>query len=130
MQAAGGLFLKGTLFAKKFSGITLSHFRIGPPVPGKGESMTISNALIFIQRGQTEKQLREKLNTAANIIELRQVLSEEKLTFSDQEFDQAFHLKLVKCQELEEAEQLKGFKMWWTLLHKYLDPPPENLFMR
>lgn len=91
--------------------------------------MTISNALIFIQRGQRETQFRQRLNTAANIIELKQILAEEKLTFSDQDFDQAFHLKLVKCQELEEAEQLKGFKMWWTLLHKFLEPTPEQLYM-
>ena len=62
----------------------------------KGEIMTISNALIFIQRGQQDTILRQRLNAAANIIELKRILAREKLNFSDQDFDQAFHLQLVK----------------------------------
>lgn len=88
--------------------------------------MTISNALIFIQRGQRENMLRQRLNAASNIFELKKILAMEQLNFSEQEFDQAFQLQLVKCQDVEEAEQLKGFKMWWTLLLKFLQTPPEH----
>ncbi|MFH2092474.1 MAG: hypothetical protein ABIJ31_08935 [Pseudomonadota bacterium] len=90
--------------------------------------MTISNALIFIQRGQIENRLRQRLNEATDISGIEAVLAEENLKFSDQDFDQAFHLHLVKCQEVEEAEQLKGFKMWWTLLHKFTQSSDENRF--
>jgi ABC-type molybdate transport system ATPase subunit len=94
----------------------------------KGGHMTISNALIFIQRGQQENQLRQRLNAAPSILELQKALMIEQLEFSEQDFDQAFHLLLVKCQEVEEAEQLKGFKMWWTLLHNFLQTPPIKPF--
>ena len=90
--------------------------------------MTISNALIFIQRGQQENQLRQRLSAASSILELQKLLMIEQLKFSEQDFDQAFHLLLVKCQEVEEAEQLKGFKMWWTLLHKFLQTPSVKPF--
>jgi len=92
--------------------------------------MTISNALIFIQRGQKENHLRQRLNAASNMFELQKILAMEQLKFSDLDFDQAFHLQLVKCQELEEAEQLKGFKMWWTLLHKFLQEPQHQSHSR
>lgn len=88
--------------------------------------MTISNALIFIQRGQQENKLRQCLSTASNMMELQKLLMIEQLEFSKQDFDQAFHLLLVKCQEVEEAEQLKGFKMWWTLLHKFVQTPSDK----
>lgn len=88
--------------------------------------MTISNALIFIQRGQRENRLRQRLNAASNLFELQKILAMEQLKFSEQEFDQAYHIQLVKCQDVEEAEQLKGFKMWWTLLHKFLKDPPDH----
>jgi hypothetical protein len=86
--------------------------------------MTISNALIFIQRGQKESAFRQRLSSATTIFELQKILAMEQLEFTREEFDQAFNLKLVKCQEMEEAEQLKGFKMWWVLLHKFLQPSP------
>jgi hypothetical protein len=73
--------------------------------------MTISNALIFIQRDQQENQLCQRLHAASNILELQKIFIIEQLEFSEQDFNQAFHLQLVKWQEVEEADQLKGFKM-------------------
>ena len=89
--------------------------------------MTVSNALKFIQRGQVENQLRQRLNAASTAFELQKILMIEQLSFSEQDFDQAFHLQLVSCQDVEEAEKLKGFKMWWTLLHKFLQQPSNQL---
>ncbi len=78
--------------------------------------MTIGNALTFIKQGLKDSQLRKHLNSASSSAELYNVLADERLTFSLQDFDQAFHLCLVKCQEEEDAEELKEFKMWWNLL--------------
>lgn len=88
--------------------------------------MTIGNALNFIERGQRDSQLRERLNTVTNLMELETIMTDENLQFSSYEFEEAFNLRLVKCQEAEEAEQLQAFKMWWTLLHKFLGLPPDQ----
>jgi hypothetical protein len=49
-------------------------------------------------------------------VECENVLAEESLTFSPHDFDEAFHHRLTQCQEEEEADQIKEFKMWWDLL--------------
>lgn len=78
--------------------------------------MTIANALTFIKRGQKENGLRSALNRALNEVDFSLVLINENLKFSFHEFEEAFSIKLVNCQEPEEAEALKSFKMWWDLL--------------
>ena len=50
------------------------------------------------------------------------VLAEEDLLFSAYDFDEAFHHQLTQCQEMEAAEQLKEFKLWWDLLFRTLEP--------
>ncbi len=78
--------------------------------------MTIANALTFIKRGQKESGLRSALNRALNEVDFSLVLINENLKFSFHEFEEAFSMKVVNCQEPEEAEALKSFKMWWDLL--------------
>ncbi len=82
--------------------------------------MTIGNALTFIERGLTDSVLRERLNAATGLPELDDVLAEEKLLFSAHDFDEAFHHRLTQCKEMEEAEQIREFKMWWDLLFRIL----------
>lgn len=84
--------------------------------------MTIGNALTFIEQGLLDSTLRKRLNTASNPSDLDNLLSEEKLVFSAHDFDEAFHNRLIQCQREEEADQLKEFKMWWSLLTRSLDP--------
>jgi hypothetical protein len=84
--------------------------------------MTIGNALTFINRGQEDKALRSRLNAANNPDELNEILTAEKLTFSAHDFDEAYHHQLTQCQEEEEADRLKEFKMWWDLLAQVLNP--------
>lgn len=84
--------------------------------------MTIGNALSFIERGQTDGALRDRLNDATSCKERDDMLAAEKLTFSAHDFDEAFHHRLTLCQEAEEADQLKEFKMWWDLLTQLLEP--------
>jgi hypothetical protein len=82
----------------------------------KGDFMTIGNALGFIERGLHDTDLRKRLNTAATVQECERLLGDEDLNFSPHDFDEAFHHRLTQCQEAEEAEQIKEFKMWWDLL--------------
>ena len=84
--------------------------------------MTVGNALIFIDRGLEDSALRKRLNTTDSLKARDDTLSAEGLTFSDNEFDEAFHHRLTLCQEEEEADQLKEFKMWWDLLARILSP--------
>lgn len=82
--------------------------------------MTIGRALKFIARGLEDQPFRTSLNKAASIPQLYQILEEYSLSFDGGDFEEAFNHRLTKCQELEAAEQLKEFKMWWELLHRLL----------
>lgn len=84
--------------------------------------MTIGNALTFIDRGLEDKELRMLLNAASSPLELNQILDRNNLTFSSQEFSEAFNNRLTKCQIEEDAEQIKEFKMWWDLVCQHLEP--------
>ncbi len=84
--------------------------------------MTIGNALTFIKRGLEDGGLRGRLNAAASLPEIDQVLAEEDLLFSANDFDEAFHNQLIQCQAMEAAEQLKEFKLWWDFLFRTLEP--------
>ncbi len=78
--------------------------------------MTIGNALTFIKRGMTDEVLRKSLNMSEDMGGLEQILKRENLMFSFHEFDEAFNHRLVQCQEEQEADHLKEFKLWWILL--------------
>jgi len=78
--------------------------------------MTIGNALGFIERGLHDAALRKRLNAASTAAECENVLGDENLKFSPHDFDEAFHHRLTECQEEEEADQIREFKMWWELL--------------
>ncbi len=84
--------------------------------------MTIGNALSFIQRGIDDSTLRRRLNSAATTSELTNLLAEEKLKFSTDDFNDAFLHQLTLCREEEDADQLKEFKLWWELLFKTISP--------
>ncbi len=60
--------------------------------------------------------LRDRLNASAGPEDVLAILESEHLVFTYSEFDDAYHNLLVQCQEEEQAEQLKEFKMWWDLI--------------
>ena len=84
--------------------------------------MTVANALVFIERALEDRELRELLNAAPDAQTLDCILVDENISFSAGEFDEAYHHRLTKCQAEEEANQLNGFKMWWDLLSRILEP--------
>lgn len=81
--------------------------------------MTVANALSFIRRAHADKGLRKKLNESKTSEELLSVLEKEKFVFTPSEFDEAFYMRLVKCQEAEQAEQLKELQAWWVMLNRF-----------
>lgn len=84
--------------------------------------MTIGNALSFIKRGIDDSTLRRRLNSSATPSELTNLLADEKLKFSADDFNDAFLQQLTLCREEEDADQLKEFKLWWDLLLKTISP--------
>lgn len=84
--------------------------------------MTIGNAMTFIRRGMADPALRARLNGASRPGDIQTILTEEKIPFSAHDFDEAYNHQLTLCQEEEEADQLKEFRMWWDLLYQYIDP--------
>ncbi len=78
--------------------------------------MGIEKAKTFIRRGMRDSDLRNRLNTSAGREDMLAILEREQLVFTYSEFDEAYHNLLVQCQEEEQAEQLKEFKMWWDLI--------------
>jgi len=84
--------------------------------------MTIASALNFIEQGLNDRALRGRLNSASIESELKDVLANEKFMFSKADFNDAFLQRLTQCQETEEAEQLKEFKLWWGLLLQSMEP--------
>jgi hypothetical protein len=63
-----------------------------------------------------DKDLRDRLNASATPADRAAILEHERLVFTYSEFDEAFHNLLTQCQEEEQADQLKEFKMWWDLI--------------
>lgn len=78
--------------------------------------MSIHNAKKFITVGLEDVQLRNRLNSAATMMELAVITGEYGMSFTPGEFEEAFSNRLVQCQFEEQAVQLKEFKLWWDLL--------------
>jgi hypothetical protein len=87
----------------------------------RGVAMTVGNAMTFIKRAMTDSELRERLNTASSIEARDEILTDERLPFSQYDFEEAFRNRLTLCQEAEAADQLNEFKMWWELLTTLLN---------
>lgn len=84
--------------------------------------MTIGKARTFIKQGLKDHKLRKRLNLASTPPEFQKILSDKNLKFSAHDFDEAFHNLLTQCQEADDAEQLKEFRMWWILLFRSFEP--------
>ncbi len=78
--------------------------------------MTIQHALDFIHRGQNDEQLRRKLEQASGYPAIEAILKDESIPFSEGEFEDAYSLRLFKCQDQSQAQALMAFRMWWLLL--------------
>jgi hypothetical protein len=84
--------------------------------------MTIGKAKEFIKRGMYDSDLRARLLEAKDSASLTSALGKEDLLFSDHDFDEAFHNLLTQCQLREQADQLKEFRLWWTMAVSLVQP--------
>ncbi len=78
--------------------------------------MTIQNAINFIKQGQHDNDLRTRLVKADNSQARQEILDQNDLIFTPEEFEEAYSLTLFKCQHQENADALMEFRMWWLML--------------
>lgn len=83
--------------------------------------MTIQNAINFIRQGQNDNDLRNKLVKADTRLERGEILDQNGLIFTPEEFEEAYSLTLFKCQHQEDADALMAFRMWWIMLYRSPD---------
>ena len=84
--------------------------------------MTIQNALNFIRQGQHDNDLRSRLVKADTSQTRQEILDQNNLIFTPEEFEEAYSLSLFKCQHQEDADVLMDFRMWWIMLYRSPDP--------
>lgn len=80
--------------------------------------MSISNAQRFIHIYQNEKKLRLYLMELETPSEVRSFLKELELDFTDEEFEEAYNLNIVKCRNEQEHSMLTQVKMSYVTLIK------------
>lgn len=83
--------------------------------------MTIQNALNFIRQAQHDNDLRSKLVKADTSLTRQEILDQNDLVFTPEEFEEAYSLTLFKCQHQEDADALNAFRMWWIMLYRSPD---------
>lgn len=83
--------------------------------------MTIQNALNFIRQGQHDSDFRNKLVNADTSRTRQEILDQNDLIFTPEEFEEAYSLSLFKCQHQEDADALTDFRMWWIMLYRSPD---------
>lgn len=91
--------------------------------------MSISDAQNFIQRAMAESDLVERINDAPDVPAVQDILTKEGYSFNADEFEEAYTHLLTQCQFEEQADCLKGVRMWWEFLGQALmkinGPDPE-----
>ena len=78
--------------------------------------MSLDAAQKFIQRAVSDSDLVDQINSAADSTEIQQILFDMNLSFNHEEFEQAYYNVLTWCQTHEQADIVKGIKLWWDCL--------------
>ena len=77
--------------------------------------MSRADAVTFIKTAMTNHKLRKQIDTCTTPEEREAVLKEHGLHFTEFEFQDGFNNLLTQCQEEEDGNRLKEFRMWWDL---------------
>ena len=77
--------------------------------------MSLGNAMTFIKNVEINKELRQACYKCHSKLELLSMLAQEELEFTQNEFDNAVTMLLVKCQTYEEADCVKQTEVWFSL---------------
>lgn len=80
--------------------------------------MSIQNAIDFTEIFQNEDQLREYLSSLSSAEEVRAYLKELDLEFTDEEFEEAYNLQLLKCRDERDHSILNQIKLSYILMIK------------
>jgi len=80
--------------------------------------MSVNNAKRFIHIYQNEEKLRQYLMKLETPGEVRELLNELDLTFTDEEFEEAYNLGIVKCQNERQHNLLTQVKLSYVSLIK------------
>ena len=73
--------------------------------------MAIINAMDFVRRAGSDKELRKLCNRSKSKEALLHTLG-----FNIVEFEDAINMRLLKCQTYEEAEEFQEIRIWFYLL--------------
>ena len=73
--------------------------------------MALSNAVKFVKQIGKNETFRNECYESKSKSDLL-----NKLNFNEYEFDEAINMNLVKCQTLDEADQIFQIKLWFALL--------------
>lgn len=83
--------------------------------------MTIAAAESFIRRAVSGPELVQRINTATDRAAVNEIFSEFDISFTQEEFEQAYFNLLTCCQIIEQAKAVKEVKLWWDCLGYALD---------
>ena len=70
--------------------------------------MALGKSINFIKKFILDKEFRDECNKCPK----EDLLA--KLDFTEQEFDDAINMQLVKCQTYEEADRIQQVKLWFA----------------
>lgn len=77
--------------------------------------MSRGDAVTFIKTAMTDSEMRKRIDRAKSPDERESILAEYGLKFTEFEFQDGFNNLLTQCQEEEDGNHLKEFRMWWDL---------------
>ena len=78
--------------------------------------MSIQNAIRFTEIYKQEAKLRDYLGNLGSSGEVRSFLKELDLEFTDEEFDEAYNVQLLKCKDEREHSILDQVKFSYILM--------------
>ncbi|MDA3927857.1 MAG: Nif11-like leader peptide family natural product precursor [Prolixibacteraceae bacterium] len=78
--------------------------------------MSIQNAISFVDIFKNEEKLRNYLMSLNSSDEVRAYLKELGLEFTDEEFEEAYNLLLLRCRDEADHSVLNQVKMSYIVL--------------
>jgi len=77
--------------------------------------MSIQNAITFIANVDKNADLRKACYSCKTKDNLLDMLKDQSMGFTQDEFDEAVNVMLFKCQSYEEADCIKQTEVWFSL---------------
>lgn len=78
--------------------------------------MSINNAIIFIDKVNSEPEFRETCYSFKKSEDLEICLRKNNIIFNSEEFSDAINNLLLRCQTESQSEKVKEINIWYQLL--------------